>query len=509
VAEIGPEDAPRRAAADALRAHLVELFHCDVDLPALDFALSALTEQSRFGTTDDVLEWLRGLNGTRHFLVERKPLADLERWCFHPDTGDIEHDSGGFFAIRGLSVQTNVGRVTEWSQPIIDQAEIGLLGILTRRIDGVLHLLLQAKAEPGNINTFQLSPSVQATRSNFTRVHGGAKTQFLEYFMEDSGQRTLVDQLQSEQGARFFHKRNRNTIVRLRDDQEIETGPLHRWVTLGQLAALSKHDNIVNMDTRSVISCISYDMSAAGIQVSKDELEARLESSLLFDSPSETSADLLLSAQRTARPHCSSDELVHWLTTRKFDTLLRQRIVPLKSVGEWRHEDGVIQHPTGRYFRVLGVRVEAQGREVQKWEQPIIEQMSAGLVGFLARRIDGVLHFLVQAKVECGNMDILELAPTVQCITSNYDLHDMPPHADGFLHPTGRTTLVDALQSEEGGRFFHEANRNVVQLLGDSPAPDPHPSYAWLTLYQLKEFVRYNNYVNVEARSLLACLGLS
>jgi oxidase EvaA len=178
-------------------------------------------------------------------------------------------------------------------------------------------------------------------------------------------------------------------------------------------------------------------------------------------------------------------------------------------VKDWRHEDGVIEHPSGRYFRVLGVRVEAQGREVHRWEQPIVEQMSAGLVGFLARRIEGVLHFLVQAKVECGNMDILEIAPTVQCITANYDVHDMPPHADGFLNPVGRTTLVDAMQSEEGGRFFHEANRNVVQLLGDSPAPDPHPSYAWLTLYQLKEYVRYNNYVNVEARSLLACLGLS
>ncbi len=504
-----PDGQSSDAAADSLRGGLASLFRCDPELPALDFTISALTQHSRFGTTDDVLSWLRALNTTRHFVVERKPLAELKRWAFNPQTGDLEHDSGGFFAIRGLSVETNTGLVERWTQPIIDQSEIGLLGILTRRIDGVLHFLLQAKAEPGNINTFQLSPSVQATRSNFTRVHGGARTQYLEFFMEDSGHTTLLDQLQSEQGARFFHKRNRNTIVRLQDDQDVPTGPLHRWVTLGQLAALCQHDNVVNMDTRSVMSCISYDMSRVGEAVPRQALVAELSRSDLVAGPSEIAVDLLLSAQCTAVPHRSNDELVHWLTARKFETLLRQRIVPLNSIEEWAHTDGVIAHPSGRYFRVLGVRVEAQGREVTQWEQPIIEQMSPGLVGLLAQRINGVLHFLIQAKVECGNMDILEIAPTVQCITANYDPQDMPPHAQGFLHPGDRTTLVDAYQSEEGGRFFREANRNVIQLLEEGAAPAPHRSFAWLTLHQLKEFVRYNNYVNVEARSLLACLRMS
>ena len=33
--------------------------------------------------------------------------------------------------------------------------------------------LLQAKVEPGNINKIQISPTVQATRSNYLRIHGG------------------------------------------------------------------------------------------------------------------------------------------------------------------------------------------------------------------------------------------------------------------------------------------------------------------------------------------------
>ena len=36
--------------------------------------------------------------------------------------------------------------------------------------------------EPGNINKVQLSPTVQATKSNYTRVHGGKAIKYLNFF---------------------------------------------------------------------------------------------------------------------------------------------------------------------------------------------------------------------------------------------------------------------------------------------------------------------------------------
>ena len=45
--------------------------------------------------------------------------------------------------------------------------------------------LLQAKAEPGNINKIQISPTVQATKSNYTRVHGGKEIPYLRYFKKN------------------------------------------------------------------------------------------------------------------------------------------------------------------------------------------------------------------------------------------------------------------------------------------------------------------------------------
>src|SRR5690606_24882290 len=110
----------------------------------------------------------------------------------------------------------------EWTQPIINQPEIGFLGIITREIEGVLYFLMQAKIEPGNVNYVQLSPTLQATKSNYTQIHHGAKPLYLDYFLKATPSQILLDQLQSEQGARFYRKRNRNIIIKVQEDLPVE-----------------------------------------------------------------------------------------------------------------------------------------------------------------------------------------------------------------------------------------------------------------------------------------------
>ena len=66
----------------------------------------------------------------------------------------------------------------------------------------------------------------------------------------------IVDQIQSEQSSRFLKKRNRNVI--LMTDQVLEEPDSHRWMTLLQIKEMMHHDNLVNMDTRTVLSCIPY-----------------------------------------------------------------------------------------------------------------------------------------------------------------------------------------------------------------------------------------------------------
>ncbi|HEX7344218.1 MAG TPA: NDP-hexose 2,3-dehydratase family protein [bacterium] len=477
--------------------------------PGIDFLISSLTEVNPFNTTEEIIAWLDDLRRSEPFSVTQIPLSDLRQWHFDPETGDLVHATGGFFAICGLEVHTSVGPVPEWTQPIILQPQIGLLGIITKRINGILYLLMQAKAEPGNLNAFQLAPTVQATRSNYLRRHGGKSVRYLEYFLDDEPARVLFDQHQSEQGARFYRKRNRNIIVQVADDAEIEMGRNYRWMTLGQLKRLMLRDNAVNMDARSVIStiCCCPERIEPAPPIHGGNLRDCLETSPLVRKPLNALwIKLLISACSDEKPRHSMSELLRMISRDKFQSELETRLISLNQVRDWTVSPMTISHNRDLYFSVIGVRVESSSREVSSWDQPIIKQQHAGIVGFMMREIDGLIHFLVQLKLESGNIDLLGMAPTVQCITGSYEVGDLPPYVGEMLKPAQSAVVFDTMQSEEGGRFFQESNRNLMLLGDETFLIEAPPRYHWISLRQLKQFLAFNNYLNVEARSLLAII---
>ena len=62
------------------------------------------------------------------------------------------------------------------------------------------------------------------------------------------------------------------------------------------------------------------------------------------------------------------------------------------------------------------------------------------------------------------------------------------------------------MQSEEGGRFYHEENRNMI-IEADENLPVECPqNYIWISLRQIQKFILFNNIFNVQARSLIAAL---
>ena len=85
--------------------------------------------------------------------------------------------------------------------------------------------------------------------------------------------------------------------------------------------------------------------------------------------------------------------------------------VSLATIGAWTTGDHAICHDEERYFSVVGVHVQATNREVASWDQPLVQSTEQGLIGFLAKRIGDVPHFLVQAKVEPGNPEVVAVGP--------------------------------------------------------------------------------------------------
>ena len=421
--------------------------------------------------TEEFSDWFAGRRQAHHFQVERIPFTELDGWSFDPDTGNLGHRSGRFFTVEGLHATTGEGSDREWRQPIIRQPEIGILGILAKEFDGVLHFLMQAKMEPGNPNLLQLSPTVQATRSNYTKVHGGSAVKYLEHFVRLGSGRVIADVLQSEHGSWFFRKSNRNMIVEVFDEVPVDQD--FCWLTLGQISSLLHRDNVVNMDSRTVLSCLPFPDRGAGAR------------------------------------HADT-ELLSWFTAERTRQLLNTERVPLADLPGWKRGEMAIENEEGRFFRVVALSVEAGSREVSRWTQPLFESVGPGVTALLSRRINGVLHVLVQARVEGGFLDTVELGPTVQCVPQNYDgfPDERPLFLDAVLRADPSRILYEAVHSEEGGRFLNAESRHLIIAADEDAAPlDPPPGYCWVTPGQLTSLVAHNHYVNVQARTLLACLN--
>jgi oxidase EvaA len=473
-----------------LQANRYTLTSTHDTLTPLRIARSAIA-----GTDAEEAEFTRWFDGQRSrfaMAVRRVELDALVGWSTVPGTGDIRHDSGKFFRIEGLEVHFPNRPVKSWQQPIINQPEVGILGLLVREIGGILHCLVQVKGEPGNHRGLQLCPTVQATRSNYTKVHGGASVPYLEYFRDTARHRVLADVRQSEQGAWFRQKRNRNMVIEVDGDVEPLAG--FRWMTLGLIHRLLRREDLINMDFRTVLSCLPF----AGPDLD----------SVLPAGEGDPRAALTASCdERSGSLHAMSD-ILSWITEVRTRTEVSTREVPLGGLPQWHRSPEKISHHSGLFFDVIGVDVRSGGREVDAWMQPMIAPVGTGLVAFLVTRLLGVLHVLVHVRAEPGYLDVVELAPTVQCTPDNYTILPpaaRPPFVDEVLGAAPDQVWFETLLSEEGGRFYHALNRYMIVEVSPG-AGFEHPDFRWLTLHQLADLLRHSHYVNVQARSLVACL---
>jgi dTDP-4-dehydro-6-deoxy-alpha-D-glucopyranose 2,3-dehydratase len=426
--------------------------------------------------------WSRRQEACR-FQVSQIPFRALDQWYFDQDSGNLRHRSGRFFAVEGVWQREDTADAG--TRPILHQSEVGILGFLLREVRGVPQVLVQAKAEPGNINGLQISPTVQATRSNYMRVHRGADTRYLEYFQGRDNRRVLVDSLQSEQGEWFFRKRNRNMLVMVRPDIPVYDD--FHWLDLGLLRGLLGVENLVGMDARSVLSCTPFSGPRAAAGRGQGEFLDALAASYTAAGP------------ETGALHTET-EILSWFTEAKAASGLTAQLIPLNQVRDWTRSETEIADSAEDSFKILAVDIDAPGREVASWNQPMLAPAGRGIAVFLARRVNGVLHVLVQALAQHGLRDGLEVAPTVQ----------LPGAAGSFLEQalTEDVTQVrfDTVLSEEGGRFYHALTRyRVIETAEAFPAEAPE-AYCWLTVRQLMDLVRHGHYLTVEARSLLACL---
>lgn len=441
-------------------------------------------------TTEELLKWIKERNKTTHVEIHKCTLEENDFWFYDRQEGCIRNQNHSFFTITGYQQKMEDGRII--SQPVILQEEIGYLGIICKEINGIMHFLMQAKIEPGNINKIQISPTIQATKSNFTQKHGGSKPPYLEYFLNAACHEIVVDQIQSEQSSRFYKKRNRNIIIRV--EEEIPVLSTYRWMTLGQIKSLMREDNLVNMDTRTVLSCIPYmKLQISALELSK--LADRFSDKQLFRS-------VFLDNEENIYP-----QVYQYINNYKMFSEDKPQLLPLHQLENWEIREGEFVCKQPYPFKVIFCDIAIEGREVKHWKQPLFEAIGSAFFGLLCCESNGILKFLVKAVPEIGCFDSIELGPTIQKeAVSLFNEEDEVSRYFFQQLEKKQGIIFDHYLSEEGGRFYHEQNRNVLLRAAEDNLPPLPEGYFLLDYKTLNEVVQINNTINIQLRNLLSLL---
>ena len=270
--------------------------------------------------------------------------------------------------------------------------------------------------------------------------------------------------------------------------------PSHRWMTLGQIKRLMREDNLVNMDTRTVLSCIPF---------SKLNLQPLVLSGLsdCFRDKSLFRSVFLGDGQNKL------PRIYQYINNWKMFQNVDCELLPLHELEDWemRGNEFVCKHPYP--FKVIFCNILIEGREVRHWTQPLFEATGIATFGLICCEEDGVLRFLVKATSEAGCFDGIELGPTIQREAAAFrQEEDAVSRYFSDCLKCGKGVLFDHLLSEEGGRFYQEQNRNLLIKANIQDLPALPEGYFLLDYHTLNELVQVNNVLNIQLRNLISLL---
>lgn len=192
------------------------------------------------------------------------------------------------------------------------------------------------------------------------------------------------------------------------------------------------------------------------------------------------------------------DDTRRWYQRMVQENRMASEVIPLADCRQWftDPETGSLVHESGEFFRVDGLRIHSSpSREVLSgWDQPILTQIGydGGILGLLRKRFMGVPHYLVEAKAEPGNYNVVQITTTIQATFSNLKRAHKggsTPYSEYFTDPTGQgaTVLLEQWMSEDGGRLFNKRNKSMlVEVPEHHDVPSISERYRWVSLHQLK-----------------------
>ena len=298
----------------------------------------------------------------------------------------------------------------------------------------------------------------------------------------------IVDQIQSEQSSRFVGKRNRNIIITLDENENINVLNSHAWMTLGQIKQLMKIDNLVNMDTRTVLSCIPFSTCGVSYDVAEPFFKNKALCRSIFN---DDEVDL-------------STDLFRCLNNNKMFCDKKFEYIPLKEMSRWVFSKNEIYKQESYSYKVIFCDISIEGREVKRWSQPLFAATGIATFALITRVKNSKLEFLIRLKREIGCFDVVEFGPSIQRESGKIEKPDFVENFCESVIGDCQRVRMDVLLSEEGGRFYKEQNRNLLIEIEPSELQNLPEDYFWVDYKTINFMCQFNNVINIQLRNLLS-----
>ncbi|WP_052423138.1 NDP-hexose 2,3-dehydratase family protein [Nonomuraea candida] len=217
---------------------------------------TAVNDSRALHSDTQMLSWFTAERARREIDARLIPLRDVDGW--DNDAFSLGRPDGRYFRVVAVSVEAGNREVRGWSQPLIEPTGTAVAAFVFRRIGGVPHLLVNAKAEAGFLDAVELGPTVQCTPGNWVHLPARARPPFLDVVLAAGPDRVRYEAVHSEEGGRFLNAESRYLFVEAGErEAPLVPPPGYQWVTQGQLNSLTAHGHYVNVQARTLLSCLN------------------------------------------------------------------------------------------------------------------------------------------------------------------------------------------------------------------------------------------------------------
>lgn len=406
-------------------------------------------------SVNELHEYLSQKKHNSTALTEFIGLSELDKWSFDKN-GNFSHESGRFFKVTGICYE-------DISSGILLQSDIGTLGVIYTFIDGVLHFLIQFQEEPGSIGPFQLFSTIQATKSNYSRVHGGNLPPYWNQFKNLPTENILHEGILSEQGSRYYQKYNRNVVIY--SEKVLEELENFKWMTLGQLYSFHNIENSIASCLRSVLSLLKPLSNSEQKKQKVKKLNLKLNT--------------------------NKDEY-------KIESRIQDNVKDF-----YKPTDDCIEINTMLdKFLIKAVKVDIKGREVKSWSQPIVVE-NKNFNYYLFRIFHKKqIYYLWKVTKEPGYSFGFMYGPSVldtSYLKNQNDFDNIVKNLENFGKVTLNKTFV---MSEEGGRFWRSTATHHIYDVNVEKLDLISKDYLLFDDFETQHLLEAG-FLSIEARSLL------